>query len=415
MVEARLPVLTKNWQLDVNNVAGTNSTSLADHRATLFAIKSSLISFIDNPWTVHSSSNAITADASDNWTAASDLVWDTGNHSWIVLIKPTTGSQALFNLNETDSRNMEIYWSLGGLFTGGTISARPTATDEITIQTGGFWSGGLQAANTWVHVWHEDTGARTRVLVSNDISDPLLFWILDEIANTFSDNWSDPEIFCIFEGPQAVSNEVMGDVPVVSTAAKAVDNSTELDVSLTGFGYETVSPGFGGTNWITEQEAGQVANELGNNIGFPICPILATVSTIGGRGVHGIVSDVFFGADALSVGTTYPNNTFAKQFAQAGRVVLPWTNDDTIPLFDATAAENTADGHFMGTGSSLERETTFYRMVGIDSGAPVDQYPFYVYWTASIVPDVNGEEAGTLPFGGPLIDIAISFEFTEVR
>jgi len=90
---------------------------------------------------VVSSSDSSVADASDNWGSAADLIWSTGAHSWIVLQLDSvfSGFQICIDLSESSYKNEAIVLTSAAGFTGGTTSARPTATDEAVCLNSLQW------------------------------------------------------------------------------------------------------------------------------------------------------------------------------------------------------------------------------------------------------------------------------------
>lgn len=343
MATPRLPSLTKTWQLDVNNVAARDVSTIDNDRRTMFTIKDTLVNFAQSPWVVHSSSDSVTAGASDLWVDKDDIIWSTGNHSWIVLTKPTTGSQILISCDQALTSDLIISWSPGGLYTGGSISVDPTATDQVTLQASGNWNGGLTSYNSWVHVWHTTDGSRTRVLVTTDSADPTLFWILDEIT-PIPDNWAlSPEVVCIFEGANAVNFGASGSlqaIPVTGNAAKSWDDTSEFNIGLFTLGHDSSAGGFGGTNFVSRNQMGQQGNTLNDDTPYPLAPLGIISEVTGFRGVHGIFDDLYVGHEDRVLGTTYPNSTIEKLWAQAGDLILPWTGDSTTPLFEPTVTQS---------------------------------------------------------------------------
>ena len=81
-----------------------------------------------------------------------------------------------------------------------------------------------------------------------------------------------------------------------------------------------------------------------------------------------------------------------------------------------TVTEHTDPGMYIGYGASLPNtvETINYVMVGIDSGAPDGLFPVYHYWTVQNSPDLTGAHAGSLQYGGPLINIRVSAEYSTI-
>jgi hypothetical protein len=278
----------------------------------------------------------------DTWNTYTDIVWSTGNYSWIILQKPTTGSQLLIDCERSSSRDLRMYWSPNGNYVGGDITTKPTASDEVTLQTSGPWNGNLSVYGSWVHVWHSQDGALTRVVVTNDQQDPSLFWILDEIEDPFPNNWSHPEIVGIYEGLLATSRDAISDSPVINNAAKAYQNGLgAFDVVLGGMGNDAQASGFGGYSWVTEQFYGKVGNELASLDRYPMAPLILTSDTVGARGVHGFLTDIWWGHEDRTIGTTYPASTTAKEFVQFEHVVLPWTGSSDVPVVSGPAFDLT--------------------------------------------------------------------------
>jgi hypothetical protein len=100
-------------------------------------------------WTVDQSCDASTVNTSgtDLWLSSFDatkLTWSTGAHSWIVLKSPTalgTGGPYYFtlDLNNASTANVTLRLSRGTRPTGGTTSAAPTATGDVSFAAPAFW------------------------------------------------------------------------------------------------------------------------------------------------------------------------------------------------------------------------------------------------------------------------------------
>jgi hypothetical protein len=179
-----LPALQKTWQ-GGTTLGGTdliNQTILAANlqKDTLLAIKNALITFNLANWTVVGSSDSVTAamDATDRWVTNANLVWATTAgtvFSWIVLQQ--TGIQASFQmlisleiLAAADTNREDVYMgvSFSAGFTGGSTTARPTATDE---HAGAIldWIGaeGGTPTDKVLTCIQSDDGECTRVVISN--------------------------------------------------------------------------------------------------------------------------------------------------------------------------------------------------------------------------------------------------------
>jgi len=95
-------------------------------------------SFNSGNWTILSSSNGTTCDTSDNWNAASDVVWNVSgsNHSWIMFQKddyPLSGSTtyAIIDCDNTNAYQHSFLISTELPFSGST-TGRPDTNDAKT-------------------------------------------------------------------------------------------------------------------------------------------------------------------------------------------------------------------------------------------------------------------------------------------
>lgn len=82
-------------------------------------------------WTVTRSNNGTTAGAGDNIASAADF---SNANAWVVLQMPTTGRElCLARTGNSTNHYWRLVYSQSAGFTGGSTSARPTATDEKYI------------------------------------------------------------------------------------------------------------------------------------------------------------------------------------------------------------------------------------------------------------------------------------------
>jgi hypothetical protein len=127
-------VLEKTWTVTEFN------TSSSTYNDTMLEIKTQLIA---GAWDVELSCNGDgVAEPSDDdqWIDVGDLVWEAAasNHSWIVLSNSSLISsgakfQVCFDCCNASTALGTIAVSYNAGFTGGTKTARPTATDEIVL------------------------------------------------------------------------------------------------------------------------------------------------------------------------------------------------------------------------------------------------------------------------------------------
>lgn len=141
-------VFEKTWQFDFNRVPADNTTVLLLSKSFLWWLKAFLKGeqggALAGLWTCVGSSDSVTAgmDSVDRWTAAFDatkIVRAAAGvaHSWIVLKSPAIPTAAgalnfyciIDVAGAADNTALNLVFSKA-LPTGGTITARPVATDE---------------------------------------------------------------------------------------------------------------------------------------------------------------------------------------------------------------------------------------------------------------------------------------------
>lgn len=312
-----LPTLSKTWDVDPNTAGGTGAGETADYQATLFAIKNALVGGgnVSNPWTVISSSDAVTADATDRWVNAADLVASAGNHSWIVLEDPTGDHQICIDLAGASQPLMNLVWSPSGVFTGGTIGARPTAADEhVRITTAQNWLANNAGAHTSkVHVQVSTDGQASYIFVSiAGVTQAL--WLFCELDNPPT-GLTDPTLIhmevntTIERGSMArfalLGNNRMDDGGVLISPRLSIE-ATLSGVTPSRFNSEQLGP---------SGDSGD--NPLG---GIGVWGDGSTAQ----RGKKGNLPDMFWALELLNSGDQYPDAPTLYQFTQFGDVVVAW-------------------------------------------------------------------------------------------
>lgn len=122
----------------VNQIVGPVGTALGTNQQLFLTLLDSLLPI--QGCTMVGSSDSITAgmDGLDRLTTASKFIWGNAGspHSWFVLQFQFQGNAQILLSLEGASANGQLVvamFSPGGLFTGGTNIARPTATDEVSF------------------------------------------------------------------------------------------------------------------------------------------------------------------------------------------------------------------------------------------------------------------------------------------
>jgi len=182
--------LEKTWSTSVTAV--NTGTSVERAQTQLYTIKTELLS---NGFSVALSSNGTSSGASDYWSSASDVNWDADGdaHSWIVL-EHSSGYQICFDCASNFFYNLYFYSSYSGVFTGGSTTTKPTATDE------------LQSVSDASPVWTSTDAANRSVVFVSDSSNENYFilnvrpgsatYLLSNIMfgkpTGYDTNWTEP-------------------------------------------------------------------------------------------------------------------------------------------------------------------------------------------------------------------------------
>lgn len=340
-----LPTPDKTWQFNVNQALATTTVELTDHQRLLRTIKDTLVGFGLHPWTVGYSCNSVTAgtvnDGTDRWTLNTNLVWTntTTARSWMVLKQAATGFQLLLHCRDTVSataRGIGAYLSPSAGFTGGTTTARPTATDEITLcaenetstGNGGQWDGFNLASSVVLHVLHSSDGKCTRVFICR-ANACVASWFIDIPKNPAS-SWTTPNVGSI-KGLFVTSSPTyarlvtatLANSPFFSSVNSSFSGTTLIAASTLTCEFYVGSAG-------TTQSVGQnitVVNDLSTS--YPLLPTGIFSGTPGITTRLATMFDVWVSSTVPTTGDTFPNDT-SRQFAVFGNIIVPWNG--TVPV-----------------------------------------------------------------------------------
>jgi hypothetical protein len=348
----RFPVLQKRWQVEANIAGASGAGNLQDHQETLLAIKDALVGFATLPWTVSQSSDSTAVDSSDLWDTYTDLVWAAAApHSWIVLQHPVRPSQVMFDLDNAAPRKLHFYWSPSGGFSGGTISARPTASDEIDASDALLnWFANISSSFTSkIIALHSEDGTCTRIVGAQHASSkPALVMMLEQLTDRGEDwNAPSPGEAVFFASPGSTVADGAGSVATFYRPATAPGHIYH-DGSAYTARIATVAYDNGTLGLLAEQTAGNTGNELGTGSPFALAPLWLVSDDVGVRGVLGGIVDAWAGPDSVAQGHTYPAASAERVLFQADQLVLPWTGDGTVPAIAASPADTTSAGHELG-------------------------------------------------------------------
>lgn len=314
-----LPTLEKTWQFNVNQISTTTGVANDDHRKMWFLIKQTLTGFASNPWTVARSSNAVTVANSDLWLTLADVVPGNSNRSWIVFQQSAMGGGGgpfqflveLYNNNGVGYGN--VYLSSGVGFTGGTISARPTASDEVVITGNNAIITPNTARNLIVSCEMSSSGDSTRLLVFGGGVCALMY-----LFETVSDS------LLTYKGITYMTTG--GNVP---TAASHIASSSYPWYGKRTNNYSAMlgTEVYNSSTTVVAANGGAISDITG---AYAIAPLSAHSETVGAKGRIGRVADLWMGSAAIPTGSTYPTSPNDKEFLQVNQFIFPW--DGTNPV-----------------------------------------------------------------------------------
>lgn len=320
---ATLPTLTKTWQFSVNNSTGATGTAIDVNRTWTRTVKDALLAFASNPWTMRYSCNSVTAgtagDGVDRITTNANLVWANAGsaHSWMVLRQTgiATNFELLISCENANASGatLLVVTSPSAGFTGGTTTARPTATDEIAqTNPASAWGITTNTAMRW-HLWESTDGQCTRLItcVSGAIYNTI--W-LDKPSNPVT-GWTNPSLSYAAQGATGLSATTLG---AVAGAFSARIGSTSALLAVSAEGLITSA---GSVSFRTNTNWGNIANEVSGE--WPMLPVGAICVTATVRGRHGTFQDLWTGSGGANTGDTYPSGA-SNQFAQFDALILPW-------------------------------------------------------------------------------------------
>lgn len=117
-------------------------------------------------------------------------------HSWSIDSGPGGMGQVCFDWDSTSDGAFSVYWSPSGVFTGGSTTARPTATDEREVTSGTNGLSTTNGAHTIVSLYAPDSGTeafRVVFINSNVTAGPVAILSWEHAAETPA-AWTDPVV-----------------------------------------------------------------------------------------------------------------------------------------------------------------------------------------------------------------------------
>lgn len=261
---------------------------------------------------VKSSSNRVTAGNADYWGSYLDILVQTvGNiGTWLVLQHPTGGGEMLIAFNYTNYNTCRFFFSAVAGFTGGTLEAIPTASDQMSL-------GSIDLLNTnqaTIQAMVSASGTFRCIMLQSNI---VRLWLVGE---KIRDAHSDLLGGYFFRVQQTTNPMAYTTVHRVAyTVACLWSDGSAITV-------RTCTPG------IDVSALGEVWNETSWDGYYPNTPIDLVSVTSTKQGLLGRFEDAWFGpSTGINTGDTMPDaGGNPMRFVQFDHIIWPW--DGTVPV-----------------------------------------------------------------------------------
>jgi len=325
------PTLAKTWQFIPNYAITATGTPLGTNRTILKQLKDAFTTTANwvnssnasitpsNMWTTRYSCNSTVAgsagDGVDRWSAITDLVFANAGsaHSWYVFRHTAidTNCELLLSCEglASNAQNITLVLSPSAGFTGGTTTARPTATDEIVVINNTTWGGVVNTdTNVKLHIMKSSDGQCWRFFVAN--GGQINTAILVEKAAALHGSWTHQAV-ALGLGTSGATN-ILTQGNLNTTASINGRGASNMTMYLAG----------PGANNALLNAAITTPNDL--SLEWPFLSQQLYSITASNRGVHGYLQDIWYGSTTTVSGSTCPTTGTQHQFVQFGSLLLPW-------------------------------------------------------------------------------------------
>lgn len=292
-----------SWTKELRDQAFPDtSTAVLAHKSGAWMLYAMLLGHIGaaTDWVLAGSSDAVTAglDTTDRlgstWDASKWVRAAAGTaHTWFVLRSPTLGVYLCLDLSGTsDNYPSSITWAKTA-FTGGSVTARPTSTDEVAIYT---------AAATFV-LAVDATPHRAHIVVSS--SGDFHFLVSKNGLNA-------PNVWfsiCKLMNPKTLDQYPWISIWQVNTGATGVLTTAALSANLsqrcrhyTGGAVSVVASGILSTQAGTLLAAWPAGGDVVDHT-YPDLPVTAWITDANMQSAKGRWPDLGFAPATLANGT----------------------------------------------------------------------------------------------------------------
>lgn len=336
-----LPTFQKDWTFSTlaNDLVGTDRGNQLNSVLKVHAQRKL------SGLTIRGSGNGVSGalDGVDRWTAPGDFPSFSAG-VWCVYRFPN-GAELEQTVHNFGQNNYGFVYSPGGLFTGGSSSARPTAIDEVILYNNSWYGRGEAGSDPqfYVHTWLATDGSCYREsywcnglpfgqLFFDDVDSPTSGWALPHygLADKHFANVNSTNVVAYW--PNWVHSPFSGTGMFKGWGPHGI---MEMLGTVESSGY--------GSNYGLPHTTQTVKNSISNTYrNFPRCGLVEPV-TNPDRGWHGRVFDMWWVAESNDTGSTFTTGSRTALDADGvrrcviiGDMMLPWH-----------------DGPFLTGGSSL--------------------------------------------------------------
>ena len=306
------------WQFNINQATASSGSIQTDARTLMSKIVTALLGFASGAPSVWKATDGSGSAPSPDtrWDSAAKVINASAgaNHSWMVVTFPA-GWQMLIDMNNaTYAYYGTVIISPGALFTDGSATTAPTATDGVTLINGASWTYFDVSKATKLHVMLNSTGACFRLFVFSGGA-IIGRWVIDTLTDVVPTTvaWTVPVVGSISYNSFILAN-------AAGTYWLTRWNGTNYTGFMTGeYGYSNT--------WIPQMFSG-IPNDT--NAAYGGEPVGFACSTAGFRGKQGRFRDLWIGSQAVAQGDSYP--VAQPDFVQIGEYILPWDGVNAMQM-----------------------------------------------------------------------------------
>lgn len=321
-----LPALIYSWQTDSNHEVAHKLTGALQARELAFEIIDTLTGFPLNPVTVVGSSDSATAGmgGASRIITAANIVPGAGAHSWVVL-RWVSGLQICLDWNSNDGWLVSMVISPSAGFTGGTVNARPTATDEVVNMTVQHFTWGNAIGTMHIQAVHSNDGANTYLFVC--ARGAVQTVLLAGTAYRPPTDWTSPR-FAIMRGSSDMTltattnyagndDRISGYHPTAGVLPMRMHVESIYNEITSAFGHMAVAMAYDDNTWTDE---------------FPMSECGLVSTGVGEVATRGIIPDLWRTGDGVQTGRVFRSAASDHAMACFAGFLIPWPTDTTLHI-----------------------------------------------------------------------------------